>query len=90
MTIVYCGNSNSVARPSKFWLSHNCHMSVWLPVPQGNHEMTQPNKMTLLSLKIDCCDEAYADQFLMTVFLAQGYHPCSVFFFFPVDWRLKF
>ena len=64
-------------------------MSVWLPVPQGNHEMTQPNKMMLLSLKIDCCDEAYADQFLMTVFLAQGYHPCSVFFF-SVDWRLKF
>lgn len=35
-------------------------MSVWLPVLQGNHEMTQPNKMTLLSLKIDCCHEAYA------------------------------
>ena len=56
-------------------------MSVWLPVLQGNHEMTQPNKMTLLSLKIDCCHEAYADQFLMTVFLAQRYPPSVQFFF---------
>ena len=56
-------------------------MSVWLPVLQGNHEMTQPIKMMLLSLKIDCCHEAYADQFLMTVFLARGITPFLFLFF---------
>ena len=76
MTIVYCGNINSVARPSKFWLSHNCPMSVWLPVPQGSHEMTQPDKMMLLSLKV----ETYADQFLMTI-SGSGVSPLFCFFF---------
>lgn len=42
MTILHCGNSNSVVHPCKFWLSHNCRMSVWLPVLQRNLEMTQP------------------------------------------------